>query len=127
MARRLPSKGEVKIRSWLFTNEIEFEPEKEFEGLVNPDTGINLRFDFYLPKKNIAIEFDGFHHYSPKSKYHSNKYSFISQKIRDREKDKYCKENGIELIRIGYDDYQNIFKILTKKILNNEAEEGGEE
>ena len=43
-------------------NNVEFMVEYP---VVNPKTGHNLRFDFFLPKQNIFIEYDGQQHFEP--------------------------------------------------------------
>lgn len=50
------SKGERLIAEYLIENNIDFIREYWFKDLkdIRP-----LRYDFYLPKKNILIEFDG--------------------------------------------------------------------
>lgn len=107
------SEGELKIREWLIENNIEYETEKTFYGLVYKQS---LRLDFYLPKLNIAIEFDG--------AYHFHAYDWVGgeptleiNKLRDSIKDKFCKDNNIKLIRIPYWEYKNIANILTQDIV----------
>lgn len=74
-----------------------------------------LPFDFYLPKLNAIIEYDGIQHYEP-VKYFGGMNKFISQKITDTIKNRYCKDNGIHLIRIPYWEFDNIETILKNKI-----------
>jgi hypothetical protein len=57
------SKGEDEIEKYLIKNNIEYIREKTFEGCINPKTNKKLRFDFYLPKCNIIIEYHGEQHY----------------------------------------------------------------
>jgi very-short-patch-repair endonuclease len=57
-----------------------------------------LPFDFYLPTFNSCIEYDGRQHFEPVY----GQENLEAQKVRDRLKDEYCKENGIKLIRIPY-------------------------
>lgn len=42
---------------------------------------------------------------------------FKGQKIRDEIKNKYCKQNNINLLRIPYWEFDNIENILTKNLL----------
>lgn len=49
------SKGEQKITQILQQNKVHFETEKTFNDL----RGGRFRFDFYLPKLKIIIEYDG--------------------------------------------------------------------
>lgn len=80
-------------------NVFNFIPEVDFKhGLVLPN---RLHLDFYLPKQQIAIEYDGAQHYRP-VKWFGGKDSFDRQQVRDKLKDQYCKDQGIKLIRIPY-------------------------
>ena len=107
------SEGELKIREWLIENNISYETEKTFEGMVYKQP---LRLDFYLPKHNIGVEFDG--------AYHFHSYDWVGgdetleiNKLRDSIKNKYCEDNNIKLIRIPYWEYKNIANILTQEIV----------
>ena len=57
------SKGSTKIQKVLSELNIEFFMEYTFNDLLHPLTKNKLRFDFYLPQQNIAIEFNGQQHY----------------------------------------------------------------
>lgn len=115
--RRCPkckiSKGEFKVSDFLERNKIEFEKEKKYDYLVGIGGG-KLRFDFYLPKQNILIEYDGELHYKETSLGNNLKY----QKCHDELKNIYCKENNIKLIRIPYWEFDNIETILSNELLN---------
>lgn len=56
------SKGEKLIGSILRKNHIEFKTE-----YVIPDSKPRFRYDFYLPDRNLFIEFHGIQHYKPVS------------------------------------------------------------
>lgn len=68
----------------------------------------NLHFDFWIPEINTAIEYDGQQHFKPTQfNYRGNKEAvkqYNLQKKHDKMKDNYCKEKGINLIRIRYDE-----------------------
>ena len=102
------SVAEKRIREYLNTNGIEFEQEKRFDGCrdIKP-----LPFDFYLPCENLCIEFDGRHHYEPVF----SKEQMERTQMHDKIKEKYCKQNGIKLIRISYLDGNNIETILENR------------
>ena len=102
------SKGEIKISNFLNQNNIEYIPQKTFEGCISKR---KLPFDFYLPEKNIAIEYDGEHHFSRNYYFGGNEELELS-KMRDKIKDNYCKDNNINLIRIPYYDFNEIETIL---------------
>jgi len=94
------SKGEIEIKKILEINNIHFVREFKFENCKYKN---KLPFDFYLPKHNICIEFDGKQHYTPIERYGGQKTFSITQ-IRDAIKTQYCLDNGIKLIRIRYDE-----------------------
>lgn len=92
------SKGEIYIEEILQENNINYIPQKRFEDCKNKRT---LPFDFYLPNYNICFEFDGRQHSEPVSFWGGEK-RFKDLKFNDSIKDTYCRENGINLIRIPY-------------------------
>jgi very-short-patch-repair endonuclease/phage FluMu protein Com len=112
------SKGEEKIAKYLTKFGIKFETQKTFKDLKDK---ILLRFDFYIPNKNLLIEYDGIQHFEPVDFGGINneeivKENFKNQQIRDKMKNEYCKENGIKLLRIKYTDFKNIKKILKNNV-----------
>ena len=114
------SRGELKIEKYLKEHKINFNKEKEFKDLKNPKTGQRLRFDFWIPKLNLAIEFDGKQHkeYSPEL-HGTGKVGltkFYNQVLRDCVKDLYCRQKNIRLLRIRYDQYLEIEEILEKEL-----------
>lgn len=108
------SKGEIAIAKYLKENSIIFEEQKIFE-----DCGLK-RFDFYLPEYNMVIEFDGAQHFHAKHQRARDKEKgqtrFEDVKRRDREKDVFCKENNIKLLRVSYLQLKQINKILKQWI-----------
>jgi hypothetical protein len=108
------SNGEKLIKELLTKNKIKFESQKSFNGCRYKRI---LAFDFYIPNKNTCIEFDGQFHYEPKLFKDSKNYlqNYKTQKIRDNIKNKFCKNNNINLLRIPYWNYNNIKDILNKE------------
>jgi hypothetical protein len=102
------SKGENKIRQFLQSNNILFEEQKTFENCRNKR---KLRFDFYLPKSNTLIEYDGRHHFEEIKSWGGKKF-LIEVKKRDKVKNKFAKLNNIKLVRISYVMLNEIEKIL---------------
>jgi hypothetical protein len=76
--------------------------EKTFSWLKY--NGNKLRLDGYFEEYNLAIEYDGIQHYEYTKKFDKEYEEFLKRQERDRIKDKLCKENGIKLIRIRYDE-----------------------
>lgn len=109
------SKGERRIIKYLKDNQIEYEYQKIFKDCYYKKC---LMFDFYLPKQNICIEYDGEQHYVPIRKFGGEK-TFKIIKIRDGIKNKYCLENNITMLRIPYTEFSNIRQILNKGIVND--------
>lgn len=102
--RCFESKGEGLIEKILFDLDIVFVRQKKFEDCTNNLIGKSrkkLPFDFYLTNQNICIEYDGEQHFKPIEKFGGDK-GFNRVKKTDELKNKYCKENGIKLIRIPY-------------------------
>lgn len=88
------------IEKYLIENNIEYI--KEFE--IQPGK-TTLYCDFYLPDYNMVIEYDGEQHFFIVDKFVKNGNpldTLNTQQYLDRLKDRYCKENNINLLRIPY-------------------------
>lgn len=105
------TKGEHKISLWLTKRGFSFQAQKKFNDCRFKK---ELSFDFYIPKLNLCIEYDGILHFE--DKFNSPK-EFKLTKKRDNIKTKYCKENNIKLLRIPYWNFKKIEKILEKNLL----------
>lgn len=103
------SRGERIIREYLENNQIEFIQEKRFDDCKDKNV---LPFDFYLPKYNTCIEFDGEQHYwdvfSKESTEHTQKHDLM--------KNAYCDNNNIRLLRIPYYKKKQISDILDTEL-----------
>jgi len=106
--------GETAIKNFLERKNIEYVNEHSFEDCKS-DTDSNLRFDFYIPKKNMCIEFDGRQHYSPVEHF-GGEEKFKRQVFLDSIKDNYCKNKNIPLLRIPYWEINNIEKIISTEL-----------
>lgn len=62
-----------------------------------------LRFDFYIPSRNICIEYDGEQHHKPVEIF-GGETGFENTKMRDAIKTNYCLEKKIKLIRYTNED-----------------------
>ena len=97
------NKGEESIRKFLIEKGIEFEEQKTFEGC---EYKRQLKFDFYLPKYNLCIESDGNVH-SDKINWNGKLTNEEMEKElklnqhRDEIKNEYCKNKGINLVRVN--------------------------
>ena len=66
----------------------------------NPRSGSALWLDFYLPTFNIAIEVQGEQHESYSDFFHGDAVAFQRQKNNDEQKELWCTENDITLIKV---------------------------
>jgi very-short-patch-repair endonuclease len=107
------SRGETLVEKVLIKCKKYFLKEVEFKGCINKYTSKKLRFDFYLPKDNICIEFDGEQHYKSILEFDGNDggKALNRRKDLDKIKDNFCKLNKIRLLRIKYDDKNKLSKI----------------
>lgn len=96
------SAAEGVIRRFLNESGVRYYREVSFPTCFNTETNYLLRFDFYIPKINTLIEYDGID-------YHKEQ----GVKKRDAIKTKWAKEHGIRLIRLQ--GMKNI-----EKFFNNE-------
>ena len=101
------SHGENKIREILTKNNIPYINQKTFFNFNYSDTNGKPRFDFYLPTFNTCIEYDGEQHFSLIFNF-DTKEKFELRKKHDIEKNEYCKNNNIILIRIPYTQYSSL-------------------
>jgi hypothetical protein len=115
------SKGEIEISKWLNENKFVFENQKMFRECRNPSTNFPLKFDFYLPKENVLIEYDGEQHFGS---YHlvggihtTTPREYYDIRRKDRIKTTFALSNNIKLIRIPYTKFGAIGKILNKHLL----------
>lgn len=119
------SNGENYIMKILLEENILFKREKTFSNLKKG----KYRFDFYLPKYNICIEYDGAQHFNQIKYFQKNRSDFLKQQEHDRQKNSYCLANNISLYRIPYWELENIhtfkdilredFRVKTKWHLDN--------
>lgn len=102
------SSGEQRIRKFLESMDIDFEQEKRFNDCCDIKP---LPFDFYLQRYNLIIEFDGKHHFEE-----IGLRNHESTREHDEIKNQYCKDNGIDLLRIPYWDGNDIENIILEKL-----------
>ena len=103
------SKGENKVEKFLLSNNLNFIREKTFDNCKYKQ---KLQFDFYLPERNICIEYDGKQHFES-IEHFGGKIAFKTLQERDKIKNDFCVINNINLIRIRYDqNIENNLKLL---------------
>ena len=94
--------GEDDIQRIFIENSIEYMKNKSFDGCRFPDTGYMGYFDFYLPKQNLLIEFDGKQHFEYSGVGWDVEDNYISTHNRDLFKNKWAWDNKIRLKRIPF-------------------------
>lgn len=107
------SKPEKFIETLLIDNNIKYIREKSFKNCIHRN---KLRFDFYIPKLNMCLEYQGEQHYRPISIF-GGEEAFNKQIIKDQIKRDYCTDNNIKLLEISYKD--NIEKVLKTECFTN--------
>lgn len=119
------SNGERKIKQFLDNNNIIYEFQKKYDGLL----GVGFRklsYDFYIPSCNLLIEMQGEHHDKPVDYSYSGDIDganerYERQKIHDKRKREYAEKNGIQLLEIWYWEVDNIDNILSVKLISKVA------
>jgi hypothetical protein len=116
----LKSKGEQKIASLLSYNNILYTPQYTFPDCVT-ENGFPCRFDFGILDEyynlKCLIEYDGIQHFKP-IEYFGGKLYFNYLQRCDENKNIYCKENEIPLLRINYKEINNMEKYIEELLLN---------
>lgn len=112
--------GEQRIADWLDAHSFEYERQKCFTGCGGRRR--QYRFDFYLPSQNTCIEFDGQQHFkvvdfAGTSEFEALERTLFDTQCRDLVKDLYCEDNGIRLIRVRYDEVENLSDILSSTLI----------
>lgn len=109
------SKGEILIENLLEQLKIDFIPQHKF-----PDCKYihSLQFDFYLPKYNLGVEYDGKQHREPVEIF-GGEEAFKDNQIKDKIKNDYCLKNKINLLRIPSHFKDDRIPSLFNAVLNN--------
>ena len=76
-----------------------------------------IEFDFYLPSIRVCIEFDGIYHYQPIEELGGLK-TYDRVRLEEKIKSDYCEDNYIDLVKIRYDQIDNIYMILWSSLKN---------
>lgn len=125
------NKGEAALCDLLLDMGYEVDTQKSYSDLKDKTL---LRYDFYLPKYNLLIELDGYHHRKAVS-YKTTDMTELERdmadidaeiRLYDRQKkdglkDKYAKDNNIPLLRIEYNSKIELDK--WKKLISDKIEE----
>ena len=76
-----------------------------------------IEFDFYLPSIRVCIEFDGIYHFQPIEELGGLK-TYDRVRLEEKIKSDYCEDNYIDLVKIRYDQIDNIYMILWGSLKN---------
>lgn len=90
------SSGEKEIYDYLTKKNIDFEYQKTYDDLSDVQ---KLRYDFYVPSKNLLIEFNGIYHYKVVN---GDVAKYEYQLKHDKMKSDYAKKHNIPLLVIKY-------------------------
>lgn len=94
------SKGESKIASVLDKYNAAYIREYKIPNF-------NFRYDFYIPKLKLLIEYDGEMHFKAIDNF-GGKDQLLKTQARDKIKNKLAKDFGYFLIRIHYSDFKDL-------------------
>jgi hypothetical protein len=114
------SHGEKRIKEILQLNNFYYDKQYTFSDLIGIGGNL-LRYDipiFWDEEKTqlrMLIEFDGKQHYKWVKGWMSEK-EFETLQYHDKLKNEYCKNHNIKLLRIRYDEFDNIEQILRNEL-----------
>ena len=112
------SSGERMVRLFMEENKVKFKQYHKMKGCFSEKNGkcYLLTFDFYIPSKNLVIEYDGGQHFAPVSKF-GGQETFERTVMLDNIKNKFCEDNKIKMLRIPYTKKQlEVYEILKKEL-----------
>ena len=89
-----PKSNPHKLARELLKNEFPTDPILE----EVPLPGEHLFFDFYLPRRKLAIEVHGEQHFKFIQHFHGDKAGFLRAKANDQRKISWCELNSIKII-----------------------------
>ena len=113
------SRGEEAVAEYLKKKGIEYIPQYKISNVSLLCLNKNILVDFYLPKYNTIIEFNGIQHY--KDIQFFNERTFEQQQWRDDSVRRYCDIHGIKLIEIPYTEIDNIETILKRRLRHGQT------
>jgi hypothetical protein len=108
------SLGEERIAKFLDDNNVEYFEQYRVQNESLLCINMYMMIDFFLPKYNIAIEYNGIQHYEENTMFDLR--TLEEQQERDNAVRLYCKEHEIKLIEIPYTEFENIEDILKKEL-----------
>lgn len=108
------SLGEERISDFLQLHNIKFQEQYRLRNEYLFCKNGTVIVDFYIPKYNTIIEYNGVQHYEESPLFDTR--SLEEQIERDNAVRQYCKEHKIKLIEIPYTEYDDIDNILKDRL-----------
>jgi very-short-patch-repair endonuclease len=68
---------------------------------IHPNKRKTLYLDFYIPRLGLVFETDGRQHYKYVPFFHGSLDGFLKSKYNDFQKEQWCEENGLTIIRLN--------------------------
>lgn len=110
------SKQHKYIRNFFLKYNIKFEEEKTFDTCKNKKL---LRFDFFLPKYNLLLEYDGEQH---RKEFSGDKEALKNQKINDEIKNNWVLENKeYSLMRLNSRNMETLADIMFNYFIDEDS------
>jgi len=97
-------------------------PKVRLKSMLNPKTKKPLELDCYNHSLGLAIEIQGQQHSRFIPYFHKSQQDFLNQQERDRFKYSLCRQNGIRLVYVNYDEIttemmdSDVINLLKQKI-----------
>lgn len=108
------SLGEERVAAFLDSHGLEYIEQYRINNESLLCINMYMIVDFFLPKFNTFIEYNGIQHYEESPLFDAR--TFEQQEERDNAMRLYCKEHKIKLIEIPYTESNNIESILKKDL-----------
>lgn len=104
------SKGEHRISELLTANGVLFKNNTTYKDCRSSLSGYLLRFDFVVISngEDYCIEFDGAQHSQECTGKWNSKYTLEERQMLDADKNRWCHEHGITMIRIPHTRYDDM-------------------
>lgn len=112
------SLGELQVRKHLQSLDLSFKEQVSFKGFFPNSSKAPFRFDFQVFLSEdffFLIEYDGEQHFKEANKFGKTNYLEKMQK-HDSIKDDFCKDKGVNLLRIPYTEFSNVEIIINEYI-----------